>query len=242
MRKAPPRLPFLSLLLLCNSAAAAEFEGQVDYAITSQGQTQQMSFLVRGPRARIDVAGGQAAAIIDRDASIQIVLMPARKMYMNMAIQRSVAESAEKQSRPTALRKTGKRETIAGVACDVYAYKNEDGAGELCNARGLGRFLPLQGSGQSWPFERVLAGEDLFPLRVDHRGKDGAVQLLATKIDRRAIDPALLKPPADYTPMGVPGGAGTPVLGLPSAEEMKRMSPEERQRLRERLMHQAGKR
>ncbi len=41
--------------------------------------------------------------------------------------------------------------------------------------------------------------------------------------------------------MAVPGAPGAPVLGLPSMEEMQRMSPEERQKLRERLQQQAGK-
>lgn len=230
------------LLGLARAAAAADFEGQVDYMVTSEGRSQPLSFLVRGPKARIDVNGGQAAAIIDGDAHTQVVLMPARKMYMSMAVQRSVAESADKQSRPTALRKTGKRETIAGVACEVYAYKNEDGEGELCNARGLGRFLPVQGGpgGGGWPFERVLAGSDVFPLRINHRGKDGPTQLLATKVDRRSIDPALFQPPADYRPFALPQGAGAGA-GLPSIEEMQRMTPEQRQKLRERLQQQHGK-
>jgi hypothetical protein len=54
-----------TLLLLCRTAAAADFEGQVDYSVTSQGRVQQLSFLVRGPKARIDVGGGQAGVDVD---------------------------------------------------------------------------------------------------------------------------------------------------------------------------------
>jgi hypothetical protein len=119
---------------------------------------------------------------------------------------------------------TGKRETIAGLACEHYLFENTEDKDhttvDMCGAKGLG-FMGMAGEiGTSMPSTIALlrsqnpalvklAREGFFPLRMSITGKSGKpMEWLVTQVDRRRPDASLFQPPAGYSEMTIPGAGG----------------------------------
>ncbi len=102
--------------------------------------------------------------------------------------------------------KTGKSDKIAGHACDVHRFKDEDGSGEVCVAKGISNpafYQMITGGalGQSAPpWLRDVAKDGGYPLRTVNRDESGQIESTeeVTKIEAGKLDDGLFAPPAGF--------------------------------------------
>jgi hypothetical protein len=207
----------ISAALLAPAALfAASFEGKVNFTMTSgRGQPQQINYNIKGDKIRIDMPGqkGMGGMIIEPAKKETTVIMDEQKMYMTMAMPDVAAQAVEAKAGEAKLEKTGETEKILGYTAEKYISTYQGTQTELWLAEGLGTFMsfsnsnPMMGGGkrgggapatQGW--EKMLAGKELFPLRVVSKGKDGkdSFKMEATAIDKQTLPDSLFSPPAGY--------------------------------------------
>jgi hypothetical protein len=191
-----------ALGLAAPALAQGAFEGAVTYQLSgSAGKTITMVYQAKGTKIRMDMSGGegmdaaQPAIIYDQTSRMVTAIVAAARMYVVTSMD-SIAKSVD-ASKPT-VKATGAHETIAGVACDDYLLTTSEHQQTVCAAHGMGNFyLPRQGAGMG--FEGVTLASGFFPLKVTStRAGQPSVDMVATKIERRAVDPSLFVVPADY--------------------------------------------
>lgn len=198
----------LMVALTATTVAAQQFEGAITVTMTSgNGQAQEMTYLAKGGKIRIDVPGGSGggAVIMDGSTKKMTMLMTAQKIYLEMDIN-SIGGEATKA--PPKITRTGRMDTVAGYKCEHVTVTDDEGDTDVCMATGLGSFmLPAGGRGaapaqNSWVKALSEAG---FPLRVERAGK---VSLEATKIEKKTLDASLFSVPDGFTKMDMPGRRG----------------------------------
>ena len=197
-------------LLLPAFAWAAQFEGKVDFTLNTPRGASQMGYSIKGDKIRIDLVGqkGMGGMIFEPAKKQTTVLMPEQKMYMTMEMPDVQAQAAEAKAGDVTLEKTGQKEKILGFDAEKFISTYQGSATELWLAEGIGTFMapnqrnPMgRGAGpapQGW--EKALAGQELFPLRVVSKGKDGkeSFRMEATAINKQALPDTLFTPPADF--------------------------------------------
>lgn len=216
------RLPgSIAAILWCSSALAlpaqGSFEGTVTYQmIFSNKAPMSLVYMFKGSKMRVDL-GQQAEMVFDGTTGIFTTIMPQQKMYMEMN-GKDIMSAAKVDSAPSPadfkITKTGTSEMIAGVGCDDYVVtdgKHPDQETDLCVAHGMGSWM--SGGGVSGLFGgrgnsalapayeammKQFAG-GFFPLKMDTKkqGQDG-MQMVATEIVRKPIDPSVFVTPPDY--------------------------------------------
>lgn len=232
MRTFPPlmKIKLLSLvagLLLAPLAThAADFEGKVGLKMTSGKSTQTMTYSLKNGKMRIDLPNAQGVAVIvDPVKRETTTLMGEQKMYMVNALSEPTAAEVKKQETEMKLEKTGETEKILGYTAEKFIATDKENKTEMWLAEGLGMFMSASGNpmgrsqtaaGQGW--EKLLAGKQLFPLRIvghDKAGKE-TYRMEATSIDKQSLPDAMFVPPADYQKfdIGNMGGMGGMMKGL----------------------------
>jgi hypothetical protein len=219
----------LSAALLAGPAWAQGFEGVVAYRMTSEsGKSSEMEMAIKGTVVRVDMnsEGHQAASLMDGQTGTMTMILPEQKMYMTMNV-RAMAEKMKgmkDDDAPPTITALGTSETIAGRKCENFLVetqnrKKEVEKTEVCNAKGLGEFMiprgPMgreasPGMARLDAYREYFKG-NLFPLRVTK--VDGAKRLVimeATRIEPKALDPALFQVPPGFTEMKMPGMMGPP--------------------------------
>jgi hypothetical protein len=133
-----------------------------------------------------------------------VALLDAQKMAMDMDLGAPGAPAPNTDSRTSAVEKTGKKETIAGLTCEDWVVKDPSGSRtETCVVQGLA-FLDLDtlrhgNNGSSW--SREMRANKTFPLRsveYDSSGKELS-RAEVTAVTREKLDDALFQVPATYT-------------------------------------------
>jgi hypothetical protein len=211
-------LPCLLAAVLAVPAAlpAAQFEGKINFKITSGGKPQEMNYIIKGDKMRLELPGqaGLGGIILDTTKKETTIVMDEQRMYMVQAMPAAASPSpADKADDGTTLEKTGEKDRILGYPAEKYISTSPQGQKtELWLAEGLGSFMAFSNSnpmgggrrgggggsgGQAW--ERALAGKELFPLRVVSKDKDGKeFRMEATAIEKKSFPDSLFAPPADY--------------------------------------------
>jgi hypothetical protein len=199
----------LALVTISSAPAAsgqgekgAPFEGVVTFEL-EEGTT--LDYSVRQGLVRLDVngKGSQAAMIMDPAAHKMYMLMPTQQMYMEMAIPEAdgSVEVPADQPKP---KKTGKTDIVAGHPCEYWVMRHKDGDTEVCLASDLGGFYGFgntTGKGGVPEWQEQLS-KNYFPLKVIGNEDGGRkVVLLATKVERKALEKAMFVPPASYKKM-----------------------------------------
>lgn len=197
-----------------------EFEGAITMRVNAgrggqtpggaRGGIQEAEYLVRGSSVRVNLAGptGAMSMLMSGSAKKSWMLLPAQKTYMELSISDSVGAVARNALVGTSIVKTGKRDVVAGVPCEVSRVTTPRDTTDVCLAKGMGRFVnPLggMGSGAQAPWQRALES-DGFPMRVARI--DGTVVLEVTKIERRRLAPDLFAIPLDWQKMSMPRRPG----------------------------------
>jgi hypothetical protein len=213
---------------LAGNASADSFEGVVHFQSTKDGKAREYDYLIKGNKVRIEVEGEenrQVNVILDWDHKKTLLLMPERKMVMEMPMrEEGEPDRSAPGKKSVSFRRTGKTETILGRTCEQLVVKSEDSQTEICGAKGMGYYAGMHrpgmgGSSDAAPaWAKELKEQGFFPLRVVTKASDGSEKsrLEATKVEKKTLDPGLFAPPADYKKfdrgsmpgMGGPGGRG----------------------------------
>jgi hypothetical protein len=208
------------------AAAQKTFEGTISYDIAVRDQQMQLSISARGNKVRqdFDIANAPPEAqmyqLIDYGSGEIATVMPAMKRYMvmNMKSLRTAmgpkAEGDDETQKTLAdLAPTGRKETIAGVGCEVYTLKTTPGD-EWCITGGLGHFLAFEGELGIGRGMSPIAGNPALAA-LTRNFKDGAVVLrmrmtskggetmtmAATKIDRTVPPASFFSVPSNFEEM-----------------------------------------
>ena len=206
--------------------AAQEFEGRVTATIYGGGDRPpaDVVILLKGGKSRLETSMGgmPMAMIMDYTGGTITTIMAPQKMYMKMGLKeaeagmRGMAGAAASTELPT-IKRTGKRETIAGVSCEHVMFEVKDGnQTDVCNATGMGFFGGGGGMGGGGGRGAGVPAADqlrkefkdgFFPLKIERvTGTTRATMMEVKTVARQAVDAALFSVPADYTEMKMPMG------------------------------------
>lgn len=159
-----------------------------------------------------------AALILDPPARKGYLLMPSQKMAMVIDVDQAaklggMAPGAGPgkpgtPSMPTdvpTIDKTGKKDTVAGYACDEWKVTSKSGRADLCVADGVRwiGFRDLAAASPGLGAIAFLGDVDRFPLRVvayDANGKESG-RVEATKVEKKKLEDATFVVPTDYRVM-----------------------------------------
>ena len=212
----------LNLVIMITSTLvfAGDFEGVIHMKSTfggsTEGRTGESDWYIKGDNIRTerrrkstdtaspDAMGGM---IFNADTKKGYVIMPERKMYMELS-ESSFEKTADMKYE---IVRTGKTDTVAGYQCEIFQTKSKETGkirGEACAAKGLanmGAFMGLnRSSAVSGDFSREvrqIIKEGYFLLRMVRKDDDGSekMRMEATSVEKKKLDNSLFVPPADYT-------------------------------------------
>jgi hypothetical protein len=222
-------LLILSVVLAAHASPARAqkaFEGTITYAIDMGERQMQLAISTRGSRVRQEMT--MSGTPIFSEGTYQIfdfrtgdvtTVVPGMKRYM--VVNRRAARAERDSARDRLLASvtaTGRKETIAGLDCEVYVVQDRPGD-EWCITSELGHFLGFDGpasvarsgGGVSLPENSALSrlmrtfkrGAALLRMRVT--GPDGRdLTMTATKIDRTVRPKGDFEVPAGFAEMQDP--------------------------------------
>ncbi len=235
-------VPLLAATLVLPAAAQGTFEGLVVGTMTTpDGKSMPFRYYQLGSRIRQEYTIEQhtMSSIYDGTTGDMITIIPQQKKYMVMNL-RQMSGAARQMADAMGGGKhgggespdfskmkvtaTGRRETIAGIACEHYLFQNTETPNhkpmDMCGAQGMG-FMGMAGeAGSSMmpstiallrsqnPELARIARQGFFPLKMTFSGEHGDAVWTVTSIDRRRPDAALFQAPAGYTQLTIPGMAG----------------------------------
>ncbi|MEY3774270.1 MAG: hypothetical protein RLZZ129_1050 [Verrucomicrobiota bacterium] len=220
--------PILLLLafVLPAGLAAKDFEGTIQMTMTDgRNKAMPLAYSIKGHQIRTDIqtGGTNATAILDFKKMEMIMLMPGQPMYMVMPLEQAAEAVSGHKPDDVKLEKTGVTETIIGYACTKYLATSKDGVTEIWATEELGSFRGLGGGmgggmGKAAPtpgWERAIAGQNFFPLRVTTTAKNKQTfRMEATAVERKALPDSFFAPPAGYKKFDM-GGLMQGLQGLP---------------------------
>ncbi len=211
------------------SFGATELEGEVTLTMQGKGQSAPTTMVlgIKKPKLRVDAKNGMPTAgggmglgsggvviLVDPPQKKAWALQPAEKRavlfdFETMKNAPSVpgmpglpGAKPAKPGTPPKIEKLGKKDTVAGYACETWLITQEDGRkADVCVAEGL-TWVDLSDISPTSP-ELVAAaalGANRFPLRVIASDPQGVVEarIEATKIEKKKLDDASFVVPPDY--------------------------------------------
>jgi hypothetical protein len=247
----------MAVAVFAASAASAEFEGVLHMKMTSgQGTgTLKVSLSKAGVRNEMNLSAAQSPLAF----TTLLLFSQPDVVYRIDDRNRTFAEIDIGQARRMAGRQGGETysvrqlgsETVLGYRCQhVVITGSRSGATELWTTReiaGYDAYSSLRaadaGGAESAAFLKALkdAGADGFPVKSIHSaGPAGQVVMELVKVEKKSLPPGLFQVPAGYTredafsPGGLPPDARNALQ-----EQMRNMSPEQRQMLENMMRQQA---
>ena len=203
-------------------AAQKLFQGTITYEVTPAGGTPvEMILRSNGRKLREDMrapgTGNESTTyqVIDGESGDVLVVIPAARQYMLRNVKKLRAESGVRgdtdSSRANDLLAdivaTGRKETIAGLSCEVYVRKSRPGM-EWCLTTALGRIGALDdqltgGNAMSRAMQPFTNGA--LPLRMTAGAATGhPMTMIATKVDRATPPASLFTVPAGFVELKNP--------------------------------------
>lgn len=220
------RLAGLVSLLAASSASAQTFEGILTTRVAGMPAGASMKTFFSKGKLRMEVTNpGRPSMVMitDPGANKQYMLMPEQGVYMAMDLKTlteagaaAAAKGGVKQGETT-LKATGRKELVAGVSCEHYAFEDATQKLDLCLTTALGKMpagaggfsAPEPGKGQEIPaWAKALGKKNAFAVKV--ADTSGKVIWEVTGIERKVLAPTLFAPPAGYRQFQMPG-TGAPI-------------------------------
>jgi len=205
--RAPFAIALVGAAASLADAQAAPFEGVITYQM-EHGVTMLMS--LGGGHVRIEVSGrlGMDAIILgDTASSIITMLVPQMHRYMKTDFASDIARlSADTAGAPQFIvTNTMRSDTVAGMPCEVWHVDGSIYSYDVCGARNLGPSIldRVPNRGSAPPAVGPGFPKPFFPLRQN--GKYGPPVMLATKIERKKLDPKIFEIPEGYTGVDMSG-------------------------------------
>jgi len=198
---------------VAGALSAQDFEGVITIRTavpTRDGApSPEVEYMTRAGKLRLNVRSpmGTMGIIASPAEGKMYMLMDAQSMYMEQPLSLTPRAGAANAVTPEITR-TGRKETIAGYECEHLLIAGDPGPTDVCVARGLGPYVPPAIGAAMPAWQRALAKDGAFPLKVSRH--DGTVQLEVTKIEKRKLSPLLFTVPESYTRMDMPAGRRPP--------------------------------
>lgn len=179
----------LSICVCANTSSATQFTADMSVTIHHNNEIQTGKISVKDARYRIEQVeeGQEIVVLVDQEQGLTRVLLPADKMYMEMAsddmqsLMNDPFQAAKYTETIGEKVKTGV-EKISGYECDLYAIKR--------NGDDIMRL---------WVSKKVS-----LPLKIEIPGKGGRTMLLEN-IKTSSLEDDLFAMPAGYTKKDEPG-------------------------------------
>jgi len=212
-------IPWVTLALAATAVSQQPFVGTITYDVAMSGKHLQLVATTSGSKLRQELL--VADTLIPAYASVVIVdyasgdittLMPITKRYAQRNFRkddppperRGGAKPPPRLSADTLIA-SGRRETIAGVDCEIYVTSGGLEFDEYCLTTALGRIAALDSvaahvdvtDGAVPPVLRIFKGAAI-ALSVRLSSGGSPVQMIATKIDRTPPPPTVFEPPPGY--------------------------------------------
>ena len=215
----------LNLIILVSSSFgyAGDFEGVIHMKSTFGGgepaRTGESDWYIKGDNIRTErrakstdtaSGGSMGGMIFNADTKKGYVIMPERKMYMELS-ESSFEKTAEHlRDMKYEIVRTGKTDTVAGYQCEIFQTKSKETGkvrGEGCATKGLANMGAFMGFNRSSAVPgdfsrevREIIKEGYFLLRMVRKDDDGSekMRMEATSVEKKKLDNSLFVPPADY--------------------------------------------
>lgn len=212
-------------------AAQTGFDGVITFRQDRDGKLSTFVQTTKGRKVRLDGFGSDSGSVIvDGDAKVIMMVQPRQKKYLVMTeedakqmaammgpvAERMKAEHSETEPGSISFANTGRKETVAGVSCEVWhgTYSGGQKAGkqqgDACLAQGVGFALaeiidavPVMkrgqpGWGQMEQYRELTAGgKGILKASTTADGK-ATTELEATKIEPKVVSDDAFKPPAGF--------------------------------------------
>jgi hypothetical protein len=217
----------MATLAIASAHAAAQgprFEGIVTF---QQQGSVELRVSISGAFMRVEMLGlngNQAVFLGDSSSTAIVFLSPQMHQYMKVDWARFGQLRSDSAARSKfIITNTTRVDTVAGEPCEIWHVEGSIYSYDVCGARNFARPVleNVPGTLGQPPRSGLGFPTDFFALRVG--GKVGPPVLLATKIERKKLDPSIFKIPEGYTgadmtgiklqiqePGTSPGGANPP--------------------------------
>ncbi len=170
---------------------ASQFEGELVFRkeAGSAPAVDSGPFLVKGTLVRGPVSG-KTRALVDASTLRVFMVDDASGTFSAMALAGPPGDPR--------ITRTGKKDRVAGVECELWEIEGPSTRHEACVVQG-GAFVDPSSRSLA-PWQRELAVRGVLPLRVVQRSSSGHEEsrLVATRVDVRPVDPALFSIPRSY--------------------------------------------
>lgn len=180
------------------------------------GGLNTIEYMTRRGKIRVGVAGAAgapspAAIIYVPDEGLMYTLLPPISMYSEMSMADLQANLPARPSDSTStgaarvlpraptVTHTKQFELVAGHKCEHVTVTAGPQKTDICMGKGLGVFVMPAGLGRAEGWDRVMADENGFPLKVTQA--NGTVTMEVTRIERKALPESLFTVPDTYSKM-----------------------------------------
>ena len=178
------KLSLSSLLVLLFAAsnfmvAQNQFEGKVQFKVYDEGNSQSMSYFVKGDKFKINTPeGGMGIGFMIYDASTKIMtlVMVEQNMYMEMPIN-AAGDMMNQDSENVYFNNTGETQEINDYICEKFEFTDEEGSGIAWMTKELGNFFFLgdmegtENPQSNW--QQEIMAEGYFPMLVKKENSAG---------------------------------------------------------------------
>ena len=191
------------------------FQGKVTFQVTEEGQTNKISYLVKGNKFRIEPGQneqmGMGVILFDADKNLMTVLMNEQKMYMQMPLDNSAGMMDDESTGDEYFVKTGESKNIMGYSCDQFKYTDGEESGFAWMTKELGPFMfmrdPEGASDSENKWQQEIMEEGYFPMLVEQESPSGKMEKVFEVIDLKAmnLDDTLFSIPPGFSKFDMPG-------------------------------------
>lgn len=199
----------VATVVLIGGCKSREFEGRVTMKVSrADTPPSEMSFETSGGQVRIALGNEPGAGLyaLVRPDGLAVFVSEADKAWSDLTMDKSRAAVAEANPQgPPTVKRTGKRETVAGQSCELWEIAHTSGKRtEACIAENFIAFDLASLMPGTSPFTATAdeaRKQKLFPLRaveLDASGKETS-RMVVTQIERKSIDKARFEVPKDFT-------------------------------------------
>lgn len=204
MQKSKTLIALVFFLIAGISSAQDTFEGKVMLEVESDGEKQEIVYLVKDLRFRMETPEANGAIVFDSHVNKMYIIMDEQQAYMENFMSPTIDKSTGSYTN------TGETRNIIGYDCEKFLFQQDDTKGEAWMTKELGGFILFGDLRQqqlnipSWKSEVLEAG--YFPIQVTEFDDDGniASTFKVNKVIPENLDADLFLPPSSYKKYEMP--------------------------------------
>lgn len=198
-------------IFITGSLFAQSFEGKVNFRVEGDGETADMSYLIKDQKFRMEIPEQQDAAIImDMNEKKMMMVMNEQKMYMEFPMEslQQMADNGSEEEEMADVQMTGETKTINGYECEKWTYEGEEGSVEAWMTKELGGFMFMgnpMAADEKPEWQSKIEKEGYFPMLVIYL-EDGETssRFEVTSVEKKSLSDDLFTVPAGFQKMDMP--------------------------------------